>query len=136
MAKSRKRTDRKFKTLNVNRGKGGVRIDLDKYEAVKKAILLAVPRNMEGIAFKDLSRAVAARVPKPLFRGAAVSWYTTTVKLDLEASSSARPTSSPSTCDASARRAPRGARPRRRRHARPPRKRGEAKRGLVERDGR
>jgi len=85
MAKSRKRTDRKFKTLNVNPGAGGVRIDLGRYEAIKKAILLAVPRNVAGIAFKDLSRAVAARVPKPLFRGASIGWYTTTVKLDLEA---------------------------------------------------
>jgi hypothetical protein len=85
MAKSKKRTDRKFKTLNVNPGAGGVRIDLGRYEAVKKAILLAVPRNMAGIAFKDLSRAVAARVPRTLFRGASIRWYTTTVKLDLEA---------------------------------------------------
>ena len=85
MAKRKKRSDQKIKTLNVNRGARGVRIDRDKYEAVKKAILLAVPRNLEGIAFQNLPRAVAARVPKPLFKGASISWYTTTVKLDLEA---------------------------------------------------
>jgi hypothetical protein len=33
----------------------------------------------------DLVRAVAVRVPRDLFRGVSLRWYTTAVKLDLEA---------------------------------------------------
>lgn len=75
-----------FETLNVNKGSGGTRVDKDKYEVVKRAILAAVPKNREGILFKDLPRLVAERLPEKIgpARGS-VSWYTTTVKLDLEA---------------------------------------------------
>lgn len=79
------RAGEKIETLNVT-GAGGVRIDKSVYNAVKKAILAAVPRTGEGLLFKDLPREVAARVPASMFakRGSA-SWYATTVKLDLEA---------------------------------------------------
>ena len=79
-------TKRTIQTRNVNyRAGGGKLIDLDKYTAVKKAILAAVPRGERGITLTQLMRAVPSRVPKPLFRGTRVSWYATTVKLDLEA---------------------------------------------------
>jgi hypothetical protein len=63
----------------------GTSISTDRYQAVRSAILNAVPRNRKGISFKDLSESVAAKVPKALFAGASISWYTTAVKLDLEA---------------------------------------------------
>ncbi|TMQ62323.1 MAG: hypothetical protein E6K78_11925 [Candidatus Eisenbacteria bacterium] len=77
---------RRVVTRNVNYARGGGRrIARELYDAVKRAILNSVPRDGEGILFRDLSRAVSGRVPKALLRGRSVSWYTTTVKLDLEA---------------------------------------------------
>jgi hypothetical protein len=74
------------KTRNVNPGVDGLRISQEKYDAVRKAILKAIPRGRTGLLFKDLPKAVAQCVPAELFpkRGSA-SWYTTVVKLDLEA---------------------------------------------------
>ncbi len=80
------RNDRKVQTLNPNTGRPDVRVDAAKYEAVRKAILAAVPRGGEGIRFKDLAEAVRAQLPgEEVPGGGSVSWYTTTVKLDLEA---------------------------------------------------
>jgi hypothetical protein len=61
------------------------RISPKRYDALRKAILLAVPRDADGILLADLTRAVAARVPRGLFRDASLRWYMTAVKLDLEA---------------------------------------------------
>lgn len=75
-------------TLNANypRGKGGTRVSVEKYEVIKKAILKAVPRTSNGIAFRDLPKAVERNLTRTE-RGTigSVSWYATTVKLDLEA---------------------------------------------------
>lgn len=76
---------RRILTENINyaKGKGGTRIDQGKYAAMRRAILKAVPRSKEGIAFRDLAAAVKPHLP-PDWSGS-VSWYMTTVKLDLEA---------------------------------------------------
>lgn len=74
-----------IKTRNMNKGLGGTRINAETYEAVKKAILAAVPGNREGIRFKDLPKEVPRRADKSLFpKKGSASWYTTVVKLDLE----------------------------------------------------
>ncbi len=62
-------------------GKQGVRIDRDKYEAVKSAILAVV--GDEATPFQGLVERVGV-VLGDSFTGS-VGWYTTTVKLDLEA---------------------------------------------------
>ena len=62
-------------------GKEGVNVDKEKYEAVKQAILDAVGTVGE-LPFSNLSGEVERRVPD--FDGS-YGWYTTTVKLDLEA---------------------------------------------------
>ena len=49
-------------TQNINKGVGGLRISKWKYDAVKEAILETVPRNAEGILFKDLPAAIAPRL--------------------------------------------------------------------------
>jgi hypothetical protein len=73
-------------TRNVNRGAGGTRISKEKYEIVREALLRAVPKKKDGIAFKDLPRAVAREITRrDLANLGSVTWYTTTVKLDLEA---------------------------------------------------
>jgi hypothetical protein len=75
-----------MKTRNINTGSRGFAVTPEKYEPIRKAILAEVPRSAEGVAFKDLVRAVAARVPPALFpKPGSVSWYTKVVQLDLEA---------------------------------------------------
>ena len=75
-----------IETLNVNEGSRGLRCSKEKYEVVRKAMLAVVPRKREGIAFHELPKALLSRIPKNLFQtDGSVSWYVTTVKLDLEA---------------------------------------------------
>jgi len=63
-------------------GKQGVRIDRAKYDAIREAII-AVLREVGEATFGDLTAAVRGRLAG-CFDGS-VSWYVTTVKLDLEA---------------------------------------------------
>ena len=63
-------------------GKQGVNIDKDKYDMVRQAIeetLQAQP----GITFSGMTEAVDKRIGD-VFDGS-ISWYVTSVKLDLEA---------------------------------------------------
>jgi hypothetical protein len=62
--------------------KQGVKISREKYEMIRKAIL-CVLENEKEITFMNLSRAVEKEV-NGNFEGS-VTWYVTTVKLDLEA---------------------------------------------------
>ena len=62
------------------------RIDAWKYAVVKNAILTVVPQDEEGTPFKTLSGLVTGQLsPEELRNLGSVGWYTTTVKLDLEA---------------------------------------------------
>jgi hypothetical protein len=79
-----KKNDERIQTQNVT-GAKGVRISRQMYDEVKKAILNVLSQNGDGILFRDLPKAVAKQVPKDLFANASVGWYTTVVKLDLEA---------------------------------------------------
>jgi len=75
-----------MKTKNVNKGSRGFAVTAEKYEPIRKAVLAAVPRNREGVNFKELVASVRDRVPKELFpKRGSVSWYTKVVQLDLEA---------------------------------------------------
>lgn len=57
-----------------------------KYEAVRAALLAAIPRDGQGVPFKDLAARVTDLLPREtLDRIGSVGWYTTAVKLDLEA---------------------------------------------------
>jgi len=62
--------------------KQGVNISKEKYEIIRKAILVIL-RAQKEISFMNLSRAVEKEV-NGKFEGS-VMWYVTTVKLDLEA---------------------------------------------------
>jgi hypothetical protein len=62
--------------------KQGVKISKEKYEVIRKAILSTL-RNQKEMTFMNLSRAVEKEV-RGSFDGS-VTWYVTTVKLDLEA---------------------------------------------------
>ena len=75
-----------MKTKNVNKESRGFAVTPEKYEPIRKAILASVPRNKEGVSFKELVASVNGRVPKELFpKQGSVSWYAKVVQLDLEA---------------------------------------------------
>ncbi len=76
----------RIQCLHPDPEKEAPRILLNKYAAVKAAILQAVSENERGILFKDLPGRVEALLsPDDLKNLGSVGWYTTTVKLDLEA---------------------------------------------------
>ena len=56
-----------------------------KYDLVHSAILAVVPADEQGVAFAQLPELVEGQLsPIDLANLGSVSWYTTTVKLDLE----------------------------------------------------
>lgn len=63
-------------------GKAGVNIDKQKYDTVREAIVLSL-REHGTLTFGDLTAEVRKRL-EGTFAGS-ISWYVTTVKLDLEA---------------------------------------------------
>lgn len=71
----------KIRTLHPEK-KQGVNISKEKYDIIRKAILCVLERQKE-ITFMNLSRAVEKEV-NGNFEGS-VTWYVTTVKLDMEA---------------------------------------------------
>lgn len=66
-------------------GRRAPRIDSAMYEAVRAAILAALPREGEGLAFSRLAAEVERRTPPQLWKERSIGWFTTAVKLDLEA---------------------------------------------------
>jgi hypothetical protein len=76
----------KVQTRHPEPGKVMPRIAKTKYDAVRRAILRAVPRSRRGIPFQELPRRVADLLPgQTRATLGSVGWYTTTIKLDLEA---------------------------------------------------
>ena len=67
-------------------GKKPTRIVKWKYDLVRKAILKSIPKRGEGVLFKDLAAMVAGQLTvAEKERLGSIGWYTTAVKLDLEA---------------------------------------------------
>ena len=69
---------------NPNTGRDDTRILRRIYEPVREAILQAIGEAGE-LAFKDLRAEVERLTPSSMWEKSSVGWYTTTVKLDLEA---------------------------------------------------
>jgi len=66
-------------------GKKPTRIDRWKYELLRKTILELLPASGEGVLFSRLTGLVKDHLNREqLVRIGSLSWYTTTVKLDLE----------------------------------------------------
>ena len=83
-------------TLHPDLDKQGTRIDAGVYEATKSAILESIQEAGEtGVAFGELSSEVERRSDPAIWAERSVGWYTTTVKLDLEARSLIRRSGSP-----------------------------------------
>ena len=69
---------------NPNTGRDDARIRRRIYEPVREAILQAIGEAGE-LAFMDLRAEVERLTPSSLWENSSAGWYTTTVKLDLEA---------------------------------------------------
>jgi hypothetical protein len=76
----------KVQTRHPTPGKAMPRIDRAVYGAFRQAILEAVPASGDGLPFRELAPRVASLLPRTAREQiGSVSWYATTVKLDLEA---------------------------------------------------
>ena len=78
-------TKEMFEALHPDPSKQGTRVTKATYEAYKTALLNIIPESTEGVAFSDLSKAVQPHVPEDILESTSAGWWTTTVKLDLEA---------------------------------------------------
>ena len=74
--------EEKILTLHPEEGKQGVNISRAKYEMIRQAILNAI-RSQGSISFQGLVSLIDYSL-RNRFEGS-ISWYVTTVKLDLEA---------------------------------------------------
>jgi hypothetical protein len=71
---------------NVNSPGRVVRVDADKYNAMKKAILAVLPATAPGLTVAELKQRILPRLPSDLFPGGAkAGWWLKGVQLDLEA---------------------------------------------------
>jgi hypothetical protein len=73
--------DEKIMTLHPEEGKSGVNISKRKYDVIKETIVASL-RAHDVMTFTNLNKDVHDRLGS--FDGS-ISWYVTTVKLDLEA---------------------------------------------------
>lgn len=75
----------KIQTLHPAK-KQGARIEVNKYEAMKEALLRAIPRTERGVPSQDLPSLIQPFLDRSVFApDESVTWYCLTVKLDLEA---------------------------------------------------
>jgi hypothetical protein len=72
----------KILTLHPDPAKAGLNISKEKYEVIRDAIL-TILKSKDEMLFKDLAGEVE-KIIESDFDGS-ISWYVTTVKLDLEA---------------------------------------------------
>lgn len=71
---------------NINHPGKTTRVDADKYEAMKQALLKTLPSTPPGLTAEELCEAVLAHLPEKLFpQGATAGWWRKGVQLDLEA---------------------------------------------------
>lgn len=79
-------SDEKITVQNVNVPGREHRVDRAKYEAMREAMLRALPAQAPGLTQSELFEAVVPHLPDALFPGGAKSgWWAKTVQLDLEA---------------------------------------------------
>lgn len=63
-----------------------VRVDADKYNAMKRAFLKVLPKTPPGLTAAEIQDAVLPHLPESLFpQGAKAGWWKKAVQLDLEA---------------------------------------------------
>lgn len=71
---------------NVNHPGRTSKVEKTKYDAMKKAMLRALPRRAPGLTQEQIRKAVLQFLPEELFPGGAkAGWWAKSVQLDLEA---------------------------------------------------
>ena len=76
----------KVEISNVNVPGRTSKVDAEKYEAMKAAILKVTPKKAPGITASEMVARVKPLLPKKLWpKGEKVGWWQKTVQLDLEA---------------------------------------------------
>lgn len=76
----------KIAVENVNHPGASAQVDRAKYEAMRSALLAALPAAEPGLLQAEMSAAAKARLPEELFPGGATAgWWVKCVQLDLEA---------------------------------------------------
>ena len=76
----------KVEMENVNSPGRTVRVDADKYEAMKRAFLKILPAKSPGLTAAEIGERVLPHLPEELFpQGAKAGWWKKGVQLDLEA---------------------------------------------------
>ena len=78
--------DDKIEIENVNKPGKSERVDRAKYQAMRKALLAALPEEAPGRTVPDAKEALLPLLPNDLFpQGATAGWWLKAVQLDLEA---------------------------------------------------
>ena len=72
-----------MKTQNIS-GKSGTNVTPEKYNVIREAMLQILPTEGKGLTLNEMVTNIEPKVPQELFPNG-VTWYTVTVKLDLEA---------------------------------------------------
>ena len=78
-------TKEMFQALHPDPDKQGTRVTKATYDVYKEALLKVIPGTPEGIEFMSLSKAVKPHVPSEVLETTSAGWWTTVLKLDLEA---------------------------------------------------
>jgi hypothetical protein len=79
-------TSDKVAMENVNSPGRVVRVDADKYEAMKRAFLKVLPATSPGMTAAEIKAGLLPHLPEELFpQGAKAGWWMKGVQLDLEA---------------------------------------------------
>ena len=74
-----------FQALHPDPTKQGTRVTKQYYDAYRQALLQVIPTSEDGIFFADLPKAVDPLIEPAIAENTSTGWWTTTVKLDLEA---------------------------------------------------
>jgi hypothetical protein len=79
-------TDEMITVENINHPGKTSSVNAAKYEAMRQAMLAALPKEAPGLTQDELREAVIAHLPEDLYpQGATAGWWAKTVQLDLEA---------------------------------------------------
>lgn len=74
-----------IEALHPDPNKQGTRVTKATYEVYKEALLKVIPSSQDGIEFMSLSKAITPHVPEEILENTSAGWWTTVLKLDLEA---------------------------------------------------
>lgn len=74
-----------FQALHPDPTKQGTRVTKATYDVYRAALLQVIPAGDEGIEFQALRSAVLPHLSPEIIENSSPGWWTTTVKLDLEA---------------------------------------------------